>query len=53
VYEAGSFSGWLQNTALKEDKTVYLYDGRKKGMCGFLAKQLNKVAYFEDIEMGM
>ncbi len=29
-YEQQSFSCWLQHTALKKDKTVYLYDGRKK-----------------------
>lgn len=29
-YGAGSFAGWLQQVGLKKDRTVYLYDGRKK-----------------------
>ncbi|MBK7885617.1 MAG: hypothetical protein IPJ81_18865 [Chitinophagaceae bacterium] len=29
-YEPQSFSAWLQHVSVKKDKTVYLYDGRKK-----------------------
>lgn len=29
-YDKQSFASWLRNQPLKKDKTVYLYDGRKK-----------------------